>query len=223
MTPPSSLRGAARWVVAVALAACGSIAGAAAPTPERVIELCARADGPAHCGRLVEAEQLKGLPNLATREGDTLKITLFPSGTREFADVNTFGSARSYAVWDYWSPVNAAVLFLTEGERIGYAVLQRATNTVTALPGEPVLAPNRQHLAVADFCEKGCDNEITVWRITRDAVRKVLAWKPAAAWSDVTVKWNDAGDALAIEYTLASEDKPRTQDRKLEAPDWRRL
>ena len=37
-------------------------------------ELCAQADGPAHCGRLVEADQLKALPNLAMRDGDTLKV-----------------------------------------------------------------------------------------------------------------------------------------------------
>jgi len=223
MAKPGSLRRAARLVVAAAFAACGSHAGAAAPTPERVLELCAQVDGPAHCGRLVEAEQLKGLPNLATRDGDRLKVTLFPSGTREFVDVYTFGSARSYAVWDYWSPVNAVVLFITEGERIGYAVLQRATNQYTVLPSEPVLAPNRQYLAVADFCDKGCDNEITVWRVARDGLRKALAWKPVAAWTDVTLKWNDAADALTIQYTQGSEDKPRTQDRKLDAPDWRRF
>ncbi len=39
---------------------------------------CARnVEGPAHCGRLVEAEQLKALPNLAVRDGDTLRVSLF--------------------------------------------------------------------------------------------------------------------------------------------------
>lgn len=214
---------ALRCVLVLALAAGGGIAIAAAPTPERVLELCAQVEGPAHCGRLVEAEQLKGLPNLAMRDGDTLKVTLFPSGTREFVDVDTFGGARSYAVWDYWSPVNTVVLFTTEGERIGYAVLQRATNQLTALPSEPLLAPNRQQLAVADFCDKGCDNEITVWRVARDGVRKAQVFKPAAAWTDVTLKWNDTSDALTIQYSLVGEVKPRTLDRKLDAAEWRRL
>lgn len=218
-----SPRIALRCVLGLALAAGAGTAFAAAPTPERVLELCAQVEGPAHCGRLVEAEQLKGLPNLAVRDGDTLKVTLFPSGTRDFVDVNTLGGGRSYAVWDYWSPVNTVVLFTTDGERIGYAVLQRATNQLTALPSEPLLAPNRQLLAAADFCDKGCDNEITVWRVARDGVRKAQVFKPAAAWTDVTLKWNDASDALAIQYTLVGEDKPRTLDRKLDAAEWRRL
>ena len=218
-----SPRIALRRVLAMAIVAGSSLAGAAPPTPERVLELCAQVEGPAHCARLVEAEQLKGLPNLAVRDGDTLRVTLFPSGTRTLVDVNTFGSARSYAIWDYWSPINAVVLFTTQGERIGYAVLQRATDQLTLLPAEPLLAPTRQQLAVADFCEDGCDNEITVWRVARDGIRKALAWKPAAAWTDVTLKWSDAADALTIQYSLAGEDKPRTQNRKLDAPDWRRF
>jgi hypothetical protein len=221
MRNPSPRR--ALRVLALALAAGGGGAFAAAPTPERVLELCAQVDGPAHCGRLVEAEQLKGLPNLAVRDGDTLRVTLFPSGTREFVDINTFGSARSFAIWDYWSPVNAVVLFTTAGERIGYAVLQRATNQLAALPSEPLLAPNRQLLAAADFCDSGCDNEISVWRMARDGVRKAQVMKPTAAWTDVTLKWNDASDALTIQYTLAGEDKPRALVSKLDAAEWRRL
>ncbi|MEO8751726.1 MAG: hypothetical protein ABI624_03515, partial [Casimicrobiaceae bacterium] len=61
---------------------CASLFAAALmampPTPERVLALCAQVEGPAHCGRLVEAEQLKALPNLAVRDGDTLRVTLFP-------------------------------------------------------------------------------------------------------------------------------------------------
>src|SRR3989442_13967407 len=73
---------------------------AAPPTPERVLELCAQVEGPSHCGRLVEAEQLKSLPNLAIREGDTLRISLFPSGTRDFVDTITSQNERTYALWD---------------------------------------------------------------------------------------------------------------------------
>ena len=47
---------------------------------ERVAELCAQVESPAHCGRMIEAEQLKALPNLARRDGDTLTVPLFPVG-----------------------------------------------------------------------------------------------------------------------------------------------
>ena len=63
-----------------ALLVGAGLALAASPTPEHVLELCLHAEGPAHCGRLIEAEQMKTLPDLATRDGDTLRVTMFPSG-----------------------------------------------------------------------------------------------------------------------------------------------
>lgn len=195
---------------------------AAPPTPERVLELCAQVEGPSHCGRLVEAEQLKTLPNLAVRDGDTLRVSLFPSGTRDFVDTITSVNERTYALWDYWSPVNAVVLFITSGDELRYAVLQRATSTVSVVPAEPLLSPDRQRVAVADFCTKRCDNEITVWRVTRDGLRKEASLKPAAAWSDVTVAWKD-GETLTIQYTPPGEEKPRMQERVLADKEWKRF
>lgn len=195
---------------------------AAPPTPERVLELCAQVEGPSHCGRLVEAEQLKTLPNLAVRDGDTLRVTLFPSGTRDFVDTIASRSERAYALWDYWSAVNAVVLFVTAGDELRYAVLQRATGVVSVVPAEPVLAPDRQRVAVADFCSKGCDNEVSLWRVTRDGLRKEASLRPAAAWSDVTVAWKD-GETLTIQYTPAGQEKPRTQERTLADKEWKRL
>jgi hypothetical protein len=184
--------------------------------------LCAQVEGPSHCGRLVEAEQLKTLPNLAVRDGDTLRVSLFPSGTREFVDTITSQNERTYAIWDYWSPVNAVVLFITSGDELRYAVLQRATSTLSVVPAEPVLAPDRQRLAVADFCTKRCDNEITLWRVTREGLRKEASLAPTAGWTDVTVAWKD-GEALTVQYTLPGEEKPRTLERTLGGKEWKRF
>ena len=194
---------------------------AAAPTPERVLELCARVEGPSHCGRLVEAEQLKTLPNLAVRDGDTLRISLFPSGSRDFVDTITSQNERTYAVWDYWSPINAVVLFITASDELRYAVLQRATSALSIVPAEPVLAPDRQHVAVADFCARRCDNEITVWRVSRDGLRKEASLTPAVPWTDATVAWKDA-ETLTIQYTPAGEEKPRTRELRLADQEWKR-
>ena len=204
------------------LAAALAAAPAAAPLPqERVLELCAGVEGITHCGRRIEAEQLKALPDLAVRDGDTLRVKLFPSGTRDFVDTATTGSDRGYALWDYWSPINAVVLFVTSGDDISYAVLQRATSALTALPAEPVLAPDRQRVAVADFCPARCANEITLWRVTREGLRKEAAMKPTAAWADVTVAWKD-GETLTIQYALPGAAKPRTEDRVLTDRAWQR-
>ena len=159
----------------MALATCVSVR-AAPVTPARITELCAQAEGPAHCGRLIEADQLKALPNLAIRDGATLKVLLYPSGSRDFVDVDTLHGSKTWSLWDYWSPVNVVVLFTTDIDRIGYATLQRTTGQVTALPGRTVAVAGpaarwRSRISVAT----NCDNEITVWRIARDGIRKELA------------------------------------------------
>jgi hypothetical protein len=200
------------------------IASAALAEPisrERMMELCASVEGPAHCARIIEAEQLKGLPDLAKRDGDTLTVRLFPSGTRLLVDSLASNNERAYALWDYWSPINAVVLFVASGDDVSYAVLQRASGQLTTLPAEPMLAPDRQRIAVADFCSRKCTNEVSVWRVTRDGVRKEMTFKPPADWSDVTVAWKDA-DTLVLQYDPAGGGDRKSVDRKLAAGDWKR-
>lgn len=204
----------------VLLATAAALAMAAAPAPEQVAQICANAEGPAHCGRLIEEAQLKALPNLARRDGDTLTISLFPAGQRAFVDTVAANTEKSYALFDYWSPVNAVVLLVNVDDDASFVILQRANGQVTEVPAEPVLAPDRQRLVVADFCAK-CTNELAVWRIGRDGIRKELAWQPSPAWSDASAKWKDA-DTLVLQYTPAGSTESRTQERKLAAPDWRK-
>lgn len=205
-------------LIAAAIGA-GMSAFAAPPTPAQVATLCAAAEGPAHCGRLIEEAQMKALPNLAKRDGDTLNVSLFPSGQRAFVDLVAVNTEKAYALYDDWSPVNAVVLLVTAGDDASFAILQRANGQVTELPAEPVLAPDRQRLAVADFCAK-CSNELTVWRVSRDGIRKELAFTPTPAWTDASVTWKDA-DTLVLQYTPAS-GQGGTLERKLDAPGWRK-
>ena len=57
--------------------------------------------------------------NLATRDGRKLSVLLYPSGTREFVDVDSLRGDTSWSLWDYVSPLNAVVLFTTDGDRLG--------------------------------------------------------------------------------------------------------
>ncbi len=206
------------WAVTLAT----SVSVHAAPvTAARITELCAQADGPAHCGRLIEADQLKTLPNLAVRDGATLKVLLFPSGAREFVDVDSLAGGTTWSLWDYWSPVNVVVLYTTDLDRIGYATLQRTTGQIVALPAEPSLSPDRQRMAVADFCRANCDNEVSVWRIARDGISKEYGWKPDAEWSDVTLQWK-GDNTVVVDFTPKGEDKARTLERRMTDPGWQR-
>ncbi len=208
--------------VAALVSGMALTAMAVPPTQERVIELCAQVESPGHCGRRIETEQLKALPSLAVRDGDTLKITMFPTGSREYTDAILGANARAYALWDYWSNVNAVVLFITDGERLSYGVLQRANGQLTMLPAEPFLAPDRQHLVVADFCAKDCTNELSVWRVARDGIRKEAGFAPSNPWSDVTAGWID-GDTLTLRYTIPGQNQPRMVNLPLASSDWKRV
>jgi hypothetical protein len=211
----------ARGLFACAAAATFAAAAHAAPTAVQVAELCANAEDQAHCGRLIEEVQMKRLPGMVERTGDELRVTLFPTGSVAFRDSVALTGAKTYTLWDYLDRINAIVLFTTDGEQSGFLVLQRANGKQFRLPSEPTLSPDRQYLVTADFCASGCDGELAVWRVTRDEVRKMLAWKPGAAWIDANATWKDP-DTLRVEYTLAPEEKLRTLERRLDAPGWQR-
>jgi hypothetical protein len=203
-------------------AAAFTVAALAVPvTPEELARLCANAEDAAHCGRLVETEQLKRLPNLAARDGLNLRISLFPSGSTTFTDVEAASGGRSHSLWDYLGSINAVVLYTTVDDVVTFTLLQRSNGRKVELPAEPKVAPDRQRLVTADFCPTRCVNELAVWRITPEGVSRELVWKPAEAWSDAVATWKDEA-TVRVEYTPIGASAPKTLDRKLADPGWTR-
>jgi len=200
-----------------------SLAASAMPlTQQEIVNLCGNAEDSAHCGRLIEEVQLKRLPNLARRDGDALLVSLYPSGTATFKDSDDPVNGRSYSLWDFLDPINAVVLYSTAGESTSFIVLRRTTNRRFDLPAEPQLSPDRQHIVTADVCPSRCLNEIAVWRVAPESLRKELAWTPGERWSDAAATWKDES-TLAIEYTPAGADKAAVVERKLSDPVWKRV
>ena len=196
---------------------------AAAPLETQdVAAICAEAEDPAHCGRLVEAVQMQRLPALAIREGAVLKISLFPSGTATFTDTEALDGGRTYSLWDFLSEINAALLYTTDGDTIGFRLLQRTNGRSFELPTEPKVSPDRVHLATADFCATRCVNELAIWRVTRDGLLMESVWSPNAVWADASVSWKGP-DTVVVEYTIVDGGKPATLERRLADPGWRRM
>jgi hypothetical protein len=210
------LRGAAAATILLA-----PLAGAAPLTADEIRKLCTDADGPASCGRRIEAEQQKRLPGLVKREGDVLVVSLFPSGSTTFTDTATPAGGKSFALWDSLSEINAVVLWTMSDDDTGFLLLQRATGRQTPLPAEPVLSPDRQRLATADFCPKRCTNLLTVWRVNREGVVREADWRPETAWSDAAVTWKGEA-AVALEYTPADGKPGGTREVRLADPGWTR-
>ena len=208
-----------RLGVATWLAAWSTLAVAVPPTRDELAQWCAEAEDMAHCGRLIEQQQLKRLPGLARRDGVNLRIALFPSGSATFTDVENPLQMLSYSLFDSIDPINAVMLFKTDGEKTTFVLLQRAGNRTVELPSEPRLSPDRQRLATADFCASRCVNELAIWRVTRDGVVKELVWRSSEDWSDATPRWKDA-ETVVVDYVAAADGTPRTLERKLSQPGW---
>jgi hypothetical protein len=201
-------------VVAIA-ALCVSSAHAVPLSVEELTKVCAEAED----GRLVEAVQLPRLPNLAVRDQSDLRISLYPSGTVTFTDTEAVNGGRSYSLWDFLSEINAVVLYVTEGDDTTFLLVQRVTGRKTELPADPKLSPDRLRLVTADFCPHRCTNEIALWRVTRDGVRKELVLRPGAPWTDVVATWKDA-ETIAIEYTAAGAAARSRLARRLADAEW---
>lgn len=212
--------GAARAALVLA-ALLGAVAQAVPLQSEELAQVCAQAEDSAHCGRLVEATQLKRLPNLAVRDGPALRVSLYPSGAVTFADTEALNGGRSYSLWDYLSEINAVVLYTTDGDEVSFTLLQRATGYKAELPSEPRLSPDRARLVTADFCERRCVNELAVWRVTRDGIRKEYSWKPRETWTDSTASWKDP-DTVVVQYSLAGAAGSNRLERRLTEPGWLR-
>jgi len=207
------------FALAVLAAVCASIARAVPLSVEELTRICAEADDSSHCGRLVEAVQLPRLPNLAVRDKSDLRVSLYPSGTVTFTDVEAINGGRSYSLWDFISEINAVVLYVSDGDDATFLLVQRATGRKIELPSDPKLSPDRSRLVTADFCERRCTNEVAVWRISRDIVRKELVWRPGAPWTDAVATWKDA-DTITLEYTLADATTRSRLSRRLADVDW---
>ncbi len=214
-----------RWRLAAgavpALLVLAHAVHAVPPSREEIAQWCADAEGTAECNRLIEERQLKRLPGLAARSGAVLNVTLFPSGTAAFTDVDDVHGGTSYSLWDDLSAINAAVVAVTREDRTTYTLLMRAGGRKVEMPAEPVLSPDRQHIVTADFCAQDCSNEVALWQVARDGVTRVSTWKPAPTWSDVAVKWIDA-DTLVFDCTPMGETQAKTLQRKISDPIWQR-
>ena len=158
--------------------------------------------------------QLKRLPNLAVRDGATLRVSLYPAGVATLADTVASNGGRSYSLWDYVSELNAVVLYTTDGDDVSFTVLQRATARKTELPSDPKVSPDRAYIVTADFCAKRCVNELAVWRVTREGIVK--------AWTDAAASWKSA-QTISIEYTAAGAQASSTIERRLGDPGWVRV
>ena len=210
----------ARWALAALVLPAWALAAPIAR--DELATLCVNAEDQAQCGRLVEAQQLPRLSRIVERDGDELRVSLAPFGLTIFRDTVNVGGATSYAVWDYLeNNLDTLVLFTTNGDRSSFILVQRRGGKEYRVPSEPIVAPDGRHFATADFCAKECDNQVAVWRIDGNGVRKESTWAPPLPWADAGVTWKDA-DTIALDYSLPNDAQTRKLERDLRDPSWQK-
>lgn len=188
------------------------------PTVAEVTQVCARAEDPVHCGRLIEAVQLSRYPEIGARDDTRLTVQLRRRDSVDFVD----GDGRTFALWGYYGPIDAVVIYATRGDDISFRLVFRSNGSIAELSGEPVLAPDRRHIAIADFCKSGCENDIVLWEVDSEGARKVKRYRPRTAWEDVTVRWKDA-DSLVVERRVAGQSEASSFEFKLGDSGWTRV
>lgn len=197
-----------RVLATVLLLSAAAAAPAGSLTPAQVATLCGNAEDMAHCGRLIEEQQLKRFAGVATRDGDELRVTLDPRGDVVFRDVVRPTAVESYTLWDVLPQINGVLLFVNQGDRASYLLLLRNNGRQFRLPAEPAVSPDRAYVVTADFCAAGCDNEVALWRVTRDDFRKERVLRADGPWTDVTAEWSGPDEVL-VDYTQAGETDRR--------------
>ena len=202
-------------LVTGAMAAAIAAAVAAPMSTPSIVRLCSEADGPQHCERLIEAEQMKQFPGVAVRDGHTLRLTV-RGGARaiELRDSDDPGSGsgggsgadfRGYALWDYWPQRRTAVVSVTARDSDFYLVIDLDRGTQTRVAAEPFLSPDGQRFVVGDLCDTQCGNVLEVWRFDADRLVKERTFKPLEKWYEAEVRWRDAS-TLSLEYSVATPE-----------------
>jgi len=164
--------------------------------------------------------QLKRLPSLAMRNGSVLQVSLFPSGTATFSDTEALDGGRTFSLWDAYSEINAVLLYTTDGDTIGFRLLQRTTGRVVELPSEPA-----------------CPRTGSVWSPPISARRDAATNWPCGASRAMAfagtrmvaaidmgrrhATWKDP-DTIVVEYATAAGAAPATLERRLSDAGWRR-
>ena len=227
-----------RFAAALALAAgAATVAMSAPPAQEALVKACDEADTALQCERMLEAAQLKQFPGVATRDGKTLRMPTRPGMPNvELRDVgdpdnDTGADYRAYSFWDYWRDPGIAIVSVMTRDSDYYLLVELARGTQVKLGGEPLLAPDGKRFAVVDMCDKGCGNQIQVWRIERDRAVREKSFKPVEKWYETELSWRDAS-MLALDYSVAAPRrrladpgeltliKAKPRELKLSDSDW---
>jgi hypothetical protein len=199
------------WLMILA-ALTPSLLSAAPPSQLAILRACGDADTAAQCEKVIEADQIRQNPSIATRDGGSLRLRSKNGPRVELRDIGTPGTDerpgfRFFAFWDYWLQPNAAVVSVSAQAGDHYLIVDLNRGSQTKVSAEPLLAPDSSRFVVADLCDTQCGNAIELWRVERDKFVRERIFRPPEKWFDAEVKWIDL-TSIEVEYSIAAPGKP---------------
>ena len=209
-----------RTLILSALASYVNFAGPAAvaapPSQLSILRACGESDTAAQCERVVEADQIRQYPAVASRDGRVLRLKKRNGQSLELRDEGTPGSdegpkSKFFAFWDYWTEPHAAVVSVSAEAGDYYLIVDLDRGTQTRITAEPMLSPDSGHFVVPDLCETQCGNAIELWRFDRDRIVRERTFRPSEKWYEADVRWKDP-TTLEIEYSVAAPGQQASAD-----------
>ena len=193
----------------------------AAPlTPERDRrELCAGAEDPAHCGRLIEDAQLKRLPEpRASATATRLRVSLFPSGSATFTRHRSTRQRRAtYSLWDYSTGSTRSCSSRPTATTRASRCCSARPAAGPSCPPSRRSSPDRQRLVDRRFLRQRLRQRGR--GLARHARRRAQGARVEAGGALVRCRRDVEGrrDAARSSTRSAGDDKPRTLERRLDA------
>lgn len=200
-----------RYCLLILAAMAPPLSIAAPPSQLAILRACGDADTAAQCEKVIETDQIKQHPSIATRDGGSLRLKSKNGPPVELRDIGTPGTDerpgfRFYAFWDYWSQRNAVVVSVSAQAGDHYLIVDLNRGSQTRVGAEPLLSPDSGRFVVADLCDTQCGNAIELWRVERDKFVRERTFRPPEKWFDAEVKWIDV-NAIEVEYSVPAPGK----------------
>ena len=110
-----------------------------------------------------------------------MTVALYPNGSTTFTDVDDADNARSFSLWDSLDPINAVAALHNDQRCDQFHAAAAADQSPLQPAGRAgAVARTGSVWSPRTSVPRHCTNEIAVWRISNDGLRKELSWSPGS-------------------------------------------
>ncbi len=169
------------------------------------------------CSRYLENELAREHPQLFSRQGSKLVISLTSGGMKTYVDVadekNHGVGGKWFNLVRYFPQIGYGLIAVQFYEGGTYYLLDLGTGRDEDIIAEPVISPDRKRIAVAnvDLESRYTPNVLSVFRLQRSGLITEFIAKPDD-WGPGNLRWIGNEEISFVQYTLNPEFDPIRPD-----------